>query len=705
MTAAEISRIAGVTRATVSNWRRRHEDFPSPVGGTDASPLYDLNAVRAWLKARGHASAATASEEFRTTLRTHAGESALAVRLLPLVLVAARLTPGDLAEATELTDMDLVVRAGEAVVGLSQTLPGADDIRYDVGDAEPLRALLHCVRDEGAQAALDVLAERELEDSAATGTYSTPQQLGDLMARLLTPATGPYPDRVLDPACGGGTLLAAAARHGASALLGQDRVPVQAHRTAVRLLLASPEAEVTARVGDSLRSDAFPELTVDGVLCNPPYGDRDWGQEGLAYDPRWAYGLPSRTESELAWVQHALMHLDAGGQAVMLLPPAVASRPSGRRIRAALLRSGALRAVIALPAGAAVPLHIGLHLWVLQRPDPQLTTRNAVLFVDTVGGFATEPEALPGLEGARSRRESIDWDELSRAVLSSWQAFIEDPKGFTAVPGVAYTVPVIDLLDEFVDVTPSRHVRAAVPTQDPATLACRAGDLTERLTAETRALAMASVLGDWRAGERARDWRTATIADLARGGALALQRAVRRPQDGDTPAEHVERPVLTARDLVTGGRATGQAAESPIAAPVVIEAGDVLIPGVFGPGGAVVRVADEQDAGCLLGANVHLLRPDPERVDPWFLAGFLVTTENVSRTSSTVSGSIRLEVRRLRVPLLPLTEQRRYGRAFRRLHELRAAARRVNETATEAANLLAVGLTTGSLFPPDPDSP
>ena len=47
VTAAEISRIAGVTRATVSNWRRRHDDFPAPAGGTDSSPLYDLEAVRA----------------------------------------------------------------------------------------------------------------------------------------------------------------------------------------------------------------------------------------------------------------------------------------------------------------------------------------------------------------------------------------------------------------------------------------------------------------------------------------------------------------------------------------------------------------------------------------------------------------------------------------------------------------------------------
>ncbi|MFF6815176.1 hypothetical protein ACFZAG_35620 [Streptomyces sp. NPDC012403] len=63
VTAAEISRIAGVTRATVSNWRRRHSDFPAPTGGTETSPLCDLETVRAWLRSRGQTSAAAPAED------------------------------------------------------------------------------------------------------------------------------------------------------------------------------------------------------------------------------------------------------------------------------------------------------------------------------------------------------------------------------------------------------------------------------------------------------------------------------------------------------------------------------------------------------------------------------------------------------------------------------------------------------------------
>ncbi|MBB0233006.1 HsdM family class I SAM-dependent methyltransferase, partial [Streptomyces calidiresistens] len=245
----------------------------------------------------------------------------------------ARDAPNTPAALLDLPDVDLAARASERVRALADTVPGTADIRFAPADAPVLRALLRCLREEDARTTLGVLAERELEDSAASGTHRTPAPLADLAARLLPPGT----TRVLDPACGGGGLLEAAARRGATTLYGQDLLPVQARRAAVALLLAAPGAAVTVREGDSLRADAFPDLVAEAVLCVPPYGDRDWGHDELACDPRWAYGLPARAESELAWVQHALARLAPGGRAVLVLPPAVASRPSGRRIRKELL--------------------------------------------------------------------------------------------------------------------------------------------------------------------------------------------------------------------------------------------------------------------------------------------------------------------------------------------------------------------------------
>ncbi|MFJ1825446.1 SAM-dependent methyltransferase, partial [Streptomyces sp. NPDC088178] len=53
VTAAGIARLAGVGRAAVSNWRRRHADFPKPVGGTETSPSFALREVEQWLRDQG----------------------------------------------------------------------------------------------------------------------------------------------------------------------------------------------------------------------------------------------------------------------------------------------------------------------------------------------------------------------------------------------------------------------------------------------------------------------------------------------------------------------------------------------------------------------------------------------------------------------------------------------------------------------------
>jgi len=47
---AQIARLAGVGRVAVVNWRRRHDDFPQPVGGTVESPTFRLAAAEAWLR-------------------------------------------------------------------------------------------------------------------------------------------------------------------------------------------------------------------------------------------------------------------------------------------------------------------------------------------------------------------------------------------------------------------------------------------------------------------------------------------------------------------------------------------------------------------------------------------------------------------------------------------------------------------------------
>jgi hypothetical protein len=567
----------------------------------------------------------------------------------------------------DLPDEDLIPRAEQLARPYTSNVLGVDQTRYSADEAGLVRTLLRSISDEGAIPTVDVLTERERDDSGASGSYDTPAPLAELMADLLPAVDGSFPSSVFDPACGAGALLVAAAQRGAVELYGQDVVPTLVSQTAVRLGVLAPAAKAVVAGGDSLRADAFPALTTQSVLCAPPYGDRDWGHEELAYDPRWIYGLPPKGEPELAWVQHCLAHLEAGGSAVLLMPPAAAERASGRRIRAELLRSGAVRAVVGLPAGVAPPLHVGLHLWVLYRPHPQAAAPQTVLFIDTVRSDSRQPPAA-----SMTKRTTLDWPTLHETVRNAWNSYAMEPDRFDDIPGTARVVPVIDLLDESVDLTPARHVRTAPVAMWPDRHAEAAQALRSRLRQAAADLAALSDGETWvPAGEEPRSWRTATVADLLRGGALTLLRA--------TPA---------------GRGATTEAAQ------IRVEVGDVIIPALPQPGAA--RVAEAHDAGQPLGRGSYLLRPDPDRLDPWFLAGFLAAEDNV-HAASTGSSVVRVDARRLRVPLLPLAEQRRYGDAFRRLAALRAAADIASRLADDTVRALSSGLTGGALLPPDLD--
>ncbi|HCA87452.1 MAG TPA: SAM-dependent methyltransferase, partial [Streptomyces sp.] len=80
VTAAGIARFAGVGRAAVSNWRRRHSDFPRPVGGSVSSPSFALPEVEEWLREQGKLSDVPLRERVWQQLRGHPAGTATALR-------------------------------------------------------------------------------------------------------------------------------------------------------------------------------------------------------------------------------------------------------------------------------------------------------------------------------------------------------------------------------------------------------------------------------------------------------------------------------------------------------------------------------------------------------------------------------------------------------------------------------------------------
>ena len=668
---ADIARIAGVRPSAVSNWRRRHDDFPEPVGGTDKNPRFGLAEIEGWLSREGKTSEITADERLWQAFDSVRGVLPAVDALVSAGVLLSYLQahPGTVVPRDPQALSRLMSKAQRSLVRDGHTVvAGLTDLLspFDLGARE--LTLLHAVGEAATTGnpaqTFEYLCSRYLDTGSRAGLAATPPELAEIMLDLAGPGRG----RLFDPACGSGTILLAAAQRGYAHVAGQEINSALAVVAALRLALTDHRA-YDVQAGDSLRHDAYPRGSANAVVCNPPFADRNWGLDELAEDSRWEYEVPSRLESELAWVQHALAHAVPGGAVVMLVPPAVAARSSGRRVRANLVRRGALRAVISLPPRLAAHYALALQIWVLERPDkPQSPSH--VLFLDTSGFPADQAR-----RGAHPANGAPAWDEVRRLINRAWTAYRNDPANLRDLSDVALAVPVVDLLDGEVDLTPGRQLLAArtsrMSRDELAEGHARLSEMIARL---------AELLPDMPGPDRGQGEavREASLEELAQMGAIFIRKATRPPDDKEA-GPRLQGRILTGRDIA---RATPPSEVAEVIADEVrnppIREGDVLVPLVGRR--LTARVAAGLDVGAYLSPTIYLIRPDPATIDPWFLAGFLSSSDGgrqAARMASTLGEHIRFDPRRVRIPLPPIGMQRAYGEAFRRLWEfartLRAA--------------------------------
>ncbi|MGC4816836.1 N-6 DNA methylase [Micromonospora sp. DT63] len=624
ITAAEIARLAGVGRAAVSNWRKRHPDFPAPVGGTTASPEFDLIQVEQWLRAQGKLPELAAADRLWRHLAAASDTPAAGLAAVGAFLLARQRGS----------------RSGNPDAQIAPLLPDVDALADELGP----------------QGAFDELWQR-FSAPGPGRPFATPDDLADLMVGLANVGGG----SVLDPAAGSGAILRAAVRAGSTSVYGQELDEDLARLAGLWLALHDVPGEVCA--GDTLRAEAFAGRAVDAVVCHPPFGATNWGDEELGHDPRWIVGNTPRTEPELAWAQHALAHLRVGGHAVLLMPPTVASRRAGKRIRGELLRRGHLRAVIALPPGVAAPHGVPLHLWVLRRAATDAPPPARALLIDAASG---------------------DLADTAPRVLAAWRAFSTAPDGDVEEAGFARAVPVIELLDEEIDLTPARR--------QPAVVGEASGEHLVRTRERLAAIVgeLPALLPQVMPAPDGPDGLFLTVGELAKTGALQLIGPVRAGTS--TPAPDGS-PVLTVQDVLAGVAASGRV-DDRFGQEIPLAVGDVVVPMIARQLTARVVTTD----GVLLGRNLYLLRPNPAALDPWFLAGQLRTSAN-EKQSSSLSGTMRFDIRRAQVRRLPLDEQRAHGDAFRRLDAMESAIRQAAEIGDALVKLMVDGLARGLLQP------
>jgi hypothetical protein len=548
ITAAVIARLAGVGRAAVSNWRRRHPGFPKPVGGSPTSPTFDRAEVEAWLKATGKA------DQLATAGQTDTGTQRISERERSIT----DLEPGDLLARSMAALLPREIAAGRS-------------------------------------------AEAEAESFMDTSE--------DLPVAL-------------DPACGPATaLLAVTDRFGDRVkLVGQEISQDYARTARFNLSENTNGAAYEVHVGDSFLDNQLSRYLgkAAAVVCVPPFGSPQWPEAELTTDPRWEFGIPAPRDGELAWVQHCYAHLRPRGVAAVAVSQRTCVQHSGEGIRAALVRSGVLRVVIALPQGMTSVPGRDLCLWLLRRPYG-VPDHGPVRMID-----------LSGLgDAADVPRE-----------FAAWQRLLGD-----ADPTVSRAVPRLELLDGDANLLPSRYVAASVQAT--------AGDLaktTERLAYLYAAIGQG--LHAFQApGQRARI-SFVTLAELERVGALTIRSRDDTPRRGDVLLRTMGRPPAVA---------TGTSAD---------------------------------DKGV-----AQVMEIDETRLDAHFVATFLRADVAALPVANTLGAVSREDLRRCRLPRMPLAEQRRYGDAFRRLLELDAALRTLADISGKVIEQTIHGLTTGVLAP------
>jgi hypothetical protein len=99
----------------------------------------------------------------------------------------------------------------------------------------------------------------------------------------------------------------------------------------------------------------------------------------------------------------------------------------------------------------------------------------------------------------------------------------------------------------------------------------------------------------------------------------------------------------------------------------------------------------------VLGPQINRLRPDTERLDPWFLAGCLRAGSNARQAGTHATAASRIDARRLQVPRLPINEQRRYGDVHRQLVGFEHAIAEMVDVSTALSRTLTELLAAGRL--------
>lgn len=675
VTVNDVAELAGVGASAVSNWRRRHDDFPDAVGHDAGSDLFRRHAVIEWLGS--HPS--LGRREHRPARSGPFSDTDF--RLTTALLALRAIARERIDEAAEESRSDASL--GQAIVEIAtQTKsrhPDLHEVFADLRDAdaadvgEAARQLLATEQaDRRSLSDLfeELLRTRDRARAESPDAFRTAPSLAELVVHLADVSAG---DVVFDPAAGEGGFLLTAAEVVEETLVDERPRLIGYEKNEETWRIAKQRflvhgLDVDLRLGDSLLGPPAEDIRADAVVCDPPYGLRVSAEAWSPMDPRWRFGMPPKL-ADLAWIELALYHLRASGRACVVLPAgSLFRRGLEARTRVELLRNQAVEAIVALPAGTATSSTVAVALWLLRPPGS--IERDSVLFIDAAQRRPVSRERQDAVAGIRGGLGA----GLRSRIVDTVRAWRDHPESFKPIPEFAAAVPLQTLLQSEGDLVPTRWTR--LPSLlDPETTIDRIRRQQARVQqARERIAALPPV--ELNLSPRRELPPRKRISELAAEGAVQIIAGVRI--EATTSDEAGRQPVAGVWDL------RGEApryAETRVRSGPVTEPGDVIV----APAAGGLRAQVDRHGGRIIAAPLQVIRVRSNSLDPDLVAAFVSNPDNVRLATGSVSP--RISVREIELPLLdPVTtaalrnslalfaEEERAGRDLARdVHRLRDA--------------------------------
>lgn len=219
-------------------------------------------------------------------------------------------------------------------------------------------------------------------------SFETPESLALLSKELLTNTSF---ETLYDPAIGSGSLAYEVSQAHQDVLIYGQEINRQALNQCRMLLTLTGRIHELAylKEGHTLIDPKHVEGTTlqkfDCIVCQPPFGLKDWGMEQVIADARFHRGVPPRSSADFAFMTQVVESLNEMGKAVMIVPSGVLFRESREGdIRKQLIEENLIETVISLPGnmlyGTALPVNI--VIFDKQKKTNDIFFMNATSFVE-----------------------------------------------------------------------------------------------------------------------------------------------------------------------------------------------------------------------------------------------------------------------------------------------------------------------------------